>query len=177
MHGEASMSDDDLDLDLDLEDEEDEQPKQNGPKQLREALRRARERAKQADEFQQKAERLERELAVSRAGLSDLGEKRTAALLKVHEGDLTPEALKQTAADLGFITIEEDEPDKGEQAAEAHARASSAAQRAGQAASGQLNAQVLANWSHEKKAAFLKEFPREWEALKRGDQVTAPSGW
>lgn len=48
-----------------------------------------------------RADQLERELALRDAGL-DLNERQRKALSAVHEGDWTPERLRETATDLGI---------------------------------------------------------------------------
>jgi hypothetical protein len=45
---------------------------------------------------------LSRKLAFTEAGLSGLSEKKVKALLAAHEGDISAEAIKATATELGF---------------------------------------------------------------------------
>ena len=77
-------------------EESDDRPARNWRKELE-------DRAKQAE-----AERdeLKRELAFSEAGLVGLTVKQRKALLAAHEGDVTAEAIKATADDLGFFVGE-----------------------------------------------------------------------
>jgi hypothetical protein len=56
----------------------------------------------QIEEKDSKTKALETKVALLEAGL-DLSEKQRTALFATHEGDLSPEALKATAAELGFI--------------------------------------------------------------------------
>lgn len=48
------------------------------------------------------AEAAKRELTLHKAGLGDLSEKQMKALSAAHEGDWTPDLLKETANELGF---------------------------------------------------------------------------
>src|SRR5689334_3561983 len=80
--------------------------------QIRALERDAKSARKTSDENAQ----LKRELAFSRAGV-ELTEKQQKALLANIEGDLTPEAIKAEAADLGFIAPPANAPTAGEQAA------------------------------------------------------------
>lgn len=60
-----------------------------------------RRKARQAEHWQQRAERLEKELAVTR-NLGPLSELQMNAVLSVHAGELTNEALWATADALGL---------------------------------------------------------------------------
>lgn len=61
--------------------------------------RKLEDRAKKAEE---KYAQLERELAFTKAGLDHLSDKQVKALTAAHEGEITAEALKATATELGF---------------------------------------------------------------------------
>jgi len=77
------------------EDDEDQPaPKRNWRKELEDQAKAAEERAA----------RFERELAFTKAGLDGLSDKQVAALGAVHQGEMTPDALKATAKELGFVT-------------------------------------------------------------------------
>lgn len=73
-----------------------------------------------ASEAEGRAADLERKLALSEAGLSKLSDKQVKALLAAHEGDVTGEALKATATELGFggPKPETADPDLTEEVAE-----------------------------------------------------------
>lgn len=81
--------------------DENEQPSQEGMVP-RSQIRQLEKKAKLAEEALARAEAAERRIALLDAGLGTLNPKQVDALLKVHDGDLTPDALKQTATDLGF---------------------------------------------------------------------------
>jgi hypothetical protein len=81
----------------DLETLDDEQQPDDSP-----VIRDLRKQAKESADWQSKAAALERELVVHKAGLSGLTDKQHKALAAAHEGDWEPEALKATAAELGF---------------------------------------------------------------------------
>lgn len=68
------------------------------------AIAALRKEAKQAKKLQEERDALVRENALLKAGLSGLSEKQTKALLATHDGDMTPDAIKATAQELGFTT-------------------------------------------------------------------------
>lgn len=74
---------------------------------------------------------LERQVALSSAGLT-LSPKQQAALLAAHEGELERDQLRATAAELGFITPDSTDPDpdsdRREAALQTQAKISAAAQ-------------------------------------------------
>lgn len=86
------------DYDDDLPDDEAEQ--QNGPRQLRDALKRAQE---QHAEMLAKAEAAERRAVFAEAGLTDLTPAQRTLLNKGYEGDMTPEAIRTFAQEAGFL--------------------------------------------------------------------------
>ena len=94
---------DDLDDDLELDD--DTEAPAGAPAKLREALNRTKA---EKQTLSSENATLKRENALLKAGLGGLNEKQQKALAAAHDGDFTPEALKQTAIDLGFA---EPEPD------------------------------------------------------------------
>jgi len=59
-------------------------------------------KAKRLDQAEAKTAELERKLALSEAGLTGLTDKQVKALLSAHEGEITAEAIKATADELGF---------------------------------------------------------------------------
>lgn len=69
-----------------------------------------RKKAAKADKLEPENTSLRMENAVLKAGLGGLNERQQKALIASHEGDLTPDALKATAAELGF-TVETPEPE------------------------------------------------------------------
>lgn len=74
------------------EESEGQAPARNWRKELE-------DRAKTAED---KAAELERRLAFTEAGLTDLSPKQVKALLSAHEGDISADAIKATADELGF---------------------------------------------------------------------------
>lgn len=87
------------------DDIDDDEPDPNEPpniRQLRQANKALKADVKALQEAQSKADRLERELAIRDAGI-DLTPKQRQALFSVHEGAFEPEAIKQTAVELGFV--------------------------------------------------------------------------
>lgn len=132
-----TMTDPDLhddDLDLDDDDTGDDSPL---VKKLRRQLKAANKKAAQVDELNAKVTQLEQGNVVRSADLKTpdgkaLSDKQVSALLKVHDGELTPEALRATAVDLGFAAPPEpavppEELDTHQRVAEASAGAGAAA--------------------------------------------------
>jgi hypothetical protein len=102
-------------------DYDDDQNEQEHP-----AERRIREKAekREADELRAKLAEYERKDAVRHAGL-DLNDKQLKALWAAHDGDPTPDALKSTAAALGFA--KEETPAVSAEEIAAHERVAQAA--------------------------------------------------
>lgn len=74
-------------------------------------IKQLRQKAERADAAESKAADLERELVVHKAGLTTLTDKQLKALSAAHEGDWEPDALKATAAELGFGPQPAQEPE------------------------------------------------------------------
>jgi hypothetical protein len=84
--------------------------------------------AKAARKAQQEAETLRRELAFVRAGVGDLTERQQKALFATIDGDITADAVRAAAEELGFTqpaapTVQDDERQQMEQMARASAGA------------------------------------------------------
>ena len=172
-------SHDDLDDDLD----QDEQPpgqQDHSPliRKLRRQLRDAKREAGEAAGLKAKVAALERREAARKAGL-DLTDAQLAALGKVHEGGDTPEALRATAASLGWATAEEpsEEEQRVTESAAAQQRISDAQRGAPPARSTQITPADAAGWAIDKQMAFDEKHPDLYEALMRGETVTAPIGF
>lgn len=73
-----------------------------------------RAKAKRHDEVAEENAKLKRQLALTEAGLKDLGDEKLKALTAVHEGEFDAEALKATAERLGFVQTST--PNEGQQA-------------------------------------------------------------
>lgn len=69
-----------------------------------EDLRNLRKKAKSADDAERRAAKAERELAFAKAGL-DLGDPKVGYFVKGYDGELTPEAIRATAVELGFVAV------------------------------------------------------------------------
>ena len=92
-----------------------------------------RRKAKERDQFESELTATRREVAVLSAGLGDLSERQRKALLATHDGELTPEGLRASAAELGFVKAPEpDVPDAEREAMQRVQQASAAAEPAGQ---------------------------------------------
>jgi hypothetical protein len=81
----------------DLDSPDDDQQPDNS------VIRTLREKAERTDAAETKAQQLERELTLHKAGLNDLSDKEIKALTAVHDGEWEPDALKATATELGFV--------------------------------------------------------------------------
>lgn len=72
-------------------------------------IRELREQAKQARDLAAERDKLQRELAFSRAGV-DMSDPKLSYFVKGYEGELTPEAIKAEAAAAGFLSTEPSQP-------------------------------------------------------------------
>lgn len=72
-------------------------------------MRDLRKKAKRADTLEAEVASLRQETAILKAGIT-LTPAQQKALLAVHDGDLEPDAIRKTAADLGFVTEKAEEP-------------------------------------------------------------------
>ena len=66
-------------------------------------IRQMREQLKEAERVKRENEELRRNLAFSQAGI-DTSDPRQAFFAKGYDGDMTPEAVKKAAIDLGFMS-------------------------------------------------------------------------
>ena len=64
--------------------------------------RKTRKKAKEYDALAQERDEARQQLAIYDAGLTSLSPKQRNALLKIHDGEWTAEALQGTAEELGF---------------------------------------------------------------------------
>ena len=92
----------------DITDEFDEELDEDSPlgrtvKNLRKQLKQAQKDLRDAQAGSAAAEEARREIALLRAGL-DLKPSQIKALTATHEGEWTPDAVKATAEELGFIS-------------------------------------------------------------------------
>lgn len=119
----------DVDDDLDVDDAFPEAGEDDRFKEMRRAANRAAKLGKENAALTARLAEMERQVALTQAGLVSLNDKQTKALLAAHEGEFTKDALRTTAADLGFITLTDDTPDPAvEQALQTQARITAAAQ-------------------------------------------------
>jgi hypothetical protein len=66
-------------------------------------IKQLRAKAKRHDALSEEVADLKRQLALTRAGLDGLDERKLKALTSVHEGEFDADSLKATAESLGFI--------------------------------------------------------------------------
>lgn len=130
--------------------------------------------AKDRAEFEQ----TKKELAVYKAGLGTLKPKQVTAVLAAHEGELTPELLKATALELGFIEADEDEGEQRQIESEVreHEKISAAATGAGKASpTAVLRPEDVNAWPIDKQMRLLETQPDVYERLTRGETVAGVS--
>ena len=91
--------------DDDLDDDDIETPQPQQRRQPTEAeIRIWRKNAKKWEQAEPELTKLQREnLLLRTPGLADLSDKQMRALFATHDGELTPDALRETATDLGFV--------------------------------------------------------------------------
>ncbi|HUR52874.1 MAG TPA: hypothetical protein VMZ71_02000, partial [Gemmataceae bacterium] len=95
----SDLSDDNLDY-----DDEPEAPQQQKRQPTEADIRIWRRDAKKWADAEPKLTQLEREnLLLRTPGLNVLSERQMKALFATHDGEHTPEALRATAQDLGFV--------------------------------------------------------------------------
>lgn len=143
-------------------DELDEAPDQE---QVR--LKSLRDKAAKVDRLEPENTSLRTENALLKAGLGDLNDLQQKALIASHEGDLTPEALKATAATLGFTAeTKEEAPQVSAEEQAAHARVATVT--TGASASGEPDSWTdrLAVAQQGGVAALDREISELNEALK-----------
>ena len=105
------------------DDYEDDEPEaDSGPmRQMRKQIRDLEKQVKASQTAAQEAEQLRRENLILRTpGLNELSDRKIKALFATHDGEFTPDALKATAIDLGWVQPPEPEVPDAER--EAHAR-------------------------------------------------------
>lgn len=94
------MSTEDTDL-LEDDDFTDEEPEPQAPQQDTDLIRRLRKQAEKGTAYKRQVSELRTELAIRDAGLTLTPEQRKA-VLAVHEGPTTAEAIAETASKLGW---------------------------------------------------------------------------
>jgi hypothetical protein len=109
----------------DLYDDDEETEPEPNPNEAKKFERLFKKQEKLAAEAQAKAAALEQKLAVRDAGLN-LTQTQLDALVKVHQGEWEPDALRQTASDLGWVQTEP-EPETPEPDLAGYARLTNAA--------------------------------------------------
>lgn len=156
-------------LDDDLEEETDD----DSPlvKKLRSQLKESSKKAKRADELETELGDYKRKDAITGAGLK-LNDRQVKALLAAHDGEVTAEGLKATAIELGFAQKSQEDEELEEDLA-AQERIAAAAAGGGQAPGATvLTPADVAQWPVDKTMRFRQQHPVEFEALKRGEEVT-----
>jgi hypothetical protein len=118
----------------------------------------------------------QQEIAVLKTGLK-LSPKQVKGLFAAHEGDITPDALKATAIELGFAEPPEDEESEGDREARTAAqdvqRATAGASPPGGGAL--LTAQQVNGWTQEKMLRFRSQHPQAWDALLADPTAKVPN--
>lgn len=99
-------------------------------KEMRRAANKAKKLEKDLTARDQRIADLERRVAFSDAGLT-LSDKQKAALLAAHDGEMSRDALRATAAELGFIQADEPDGEAAQREAALRGQASIASASAG----------------------------------------------
>jgi hypothetical protein len=81
----------------------------------RQQIRQMEKDAKEARKAREEADSLRRELAFTRAGVGDLTERQQKALFATIDGDITPDAVRTAAEELGFAKPAADTAESAEQ--------------------------------------------------------------
>lgn len=158
----------DIDDDLDLDDTETDdgdgfvRVKRADLQALRKAQRRAAKLEKETAEWR-------REKAIAKAGLDHLRPSQIAALVKVCDGDDSPEALKAAADDLFGP------PDTSTAEIADLAAAEADVKGAPPAASSMLTPDEVNGWPADRLMRLNTEHPTVFEALMRGETVPTPT--
>lgn len=112
---------------------------------------------------------LKNEKLMRQAGLDSLSEKKQRAILGDIEGEVTVDALKASAIDLGYLEAkEEDDDDEAQQQMADAAATTNAGQHKAQDT---MTAADFAKLDMKAKKDFIQRNPEKFEALKRGESV------
>lgn len=164
------MPDDD---DLDFSDVPD-----DAPEWVKSIRKRGEKALGKAAEASLTVEALRKENALLRSGL-ELDASKTEALLSLHKGDTTPEALRATAVLYGWAQALPDAQAQQQAAADASAEAQADISAAGagssSADSGLITPDTVASWSYQRQRTFMDAHPLEWDELKQGQSVSVPN--
>lgn len=158
----------------DLEDEDDDDQEQQQRRENAD-IKQLRKQARRATQLEAEIAEMRRERALEKAGLQtpdgkDLSERQLKALLATHEGDMTAEALRATAVELGFAAPAAEQQQQADDFA-AQQRVTTAAAGGTSAPTGVITPADAEQWSTERLLRFRQQFPQQFEALKRGEEV------
>lgn len=132
--------------------------------------------AKGASKSRKELETLQREKAISDAGLTDLTADQYEALAALVK-EPTAEALKAKAVALGFIEAPPAPPAPTAEELAEHDAAAAVANGASAPASHLLKPSDVSGWDVQKRHRFVRAHPELAKALRRGETVTAPNGF
>ena len=102
--------------DEDPDDQDDNDSSEQHVRLTRAQIRTLERDAKTARKANDELTQTRRELALARAGVSDLTERQQRALLASIDGDVTADSVREAAVDLGFVQPPADAPAAAEQA-------------------------------------------------------------
>jgi hypothetical protein len=135
-----------------------------------------RDKSHRADKAEKDLAAAQQRIAVLETGLK-LSPKQVKGLFAAHEGEITPDALKATAIELGFAEPPEDEESEGDREARTAAqdvqRATAGASPPGGGAL--LTAQQVNGWTQEKMLRFRSQHPQAWDALLADPTAKVPN--
>jgi hypothetical protein len=123
---------------------------------------------RQRDQAREEAKQARTELALFKSGLADLPDIQREAVLKMHTGEITPDALGQTAVALGFAQPPPPAPPTPQEvSAQTQQNIAELTAGAGTANTGVLTMDEVVSWGVDRMRAFMKEHPEDWEAMKQ----------
>jgi len=163
----------DIEDDDDLELDEIDESAPDGPAKLRQAAKRGKKAAKERDTLKADNDRLGKELAVYKAGLAGLDDKKVKAILSAIDGEVTAEAVKKQAVDFGWAEPETNPDEELRDEIEAHGAVSAAAQGAGKTpATTVLKPEDVNGWPIDRQMRLMEQHPDVYERLLQGEEVS-----
>lgn len=154
------------------EDEQDEQPT-GGQRESRD-IRQLRKKAKDYDLIASERDNAKRELEFYKAGIPDTPQAKY--FRKGYDGDLTAEAIRAAAAEVGLVEIETaDDAELEEQ--DGLDRIAAASKGATPTSVASVTPATYADWPRDKRLAFRQRHPDLVGALERGESVKAPAAF
>lgn len=162
---------DDMD---DTFDEDDDADTPAAPERESKDLRLLRKKAKERDDAVSERDNARRELEFFKAGIPDTPQAKY--FRKGYDGDLTAEAIRAAAAEVGLVEVETaDDAELEEQ--DGLDRIAAASKGATPTSVASVTPATYADWPRDKRLAFRQRHPDLVGALERGESVKAPAAF